>query len=86
MSGVRELSLIFFVTFLSLLKPKACAAKIEFWTGFFFFFKNLSFKVGMSWLAGIGSPEVYLFIDLLKNPSKMPLSIVLVTMGNCESI
>ena len=33
----------------------------------------MSFKIAMSWPAGIGSPEVYLFIDLLKNLSIMQL-------------
>ena len=73
MSRVREVTLIFFVTYLSLLKPKAYAAKIL--DGFF---KNLSFKIGMSWPAGIGSPEVYLCTDLLKNLSIMLLGIFLV--------
>ena len=34
MSRVRVITLIFFVTYLPPLKPKACAAKIEFWMGF----------------------------------------------------
>ena len=55
MSRVRETTLTFFVTYLSPLKPKACAAKFDFWTGFF---KNLSFKIAMSRPAGVGSPEV----------------------------
>ena len=76
MSSVREITLIFFVTYLSPLKPKAYAAKSEFST--FFFFKNLSFKIGMSWPAGVGSPAVYLFIDFWKNPSIIPLGIFLV--------
>ena len=48
--------------------------------GWVFFPKNLSFK--MSWLAGTGSPEVYLFVDLLKNLSIMPLGIFLVWWKN----
>ena len=61
MPCIRETMLTFFVRYL---KPKACAAKIEFWTDFFIY---LSFKRAMSWPMGIGSSEVYLFIDLLKN-------------------
>ena len=68
MSRVREATLTSFVTYLTPLKPKAYAAKID-------FFKNLSFKIAMSWPAGVGSPEVYLFIDLLKNQSIMLLGI-----------
>ena len=35
----------------------------------------------MSWPLGIGSPEVYLFTDFLKNPSIMPLGIFLGFLG-----
>ena len=34
MSRARETTLTFFVTYLSPLKPKACAAKNDFWMGF----------------------------------------------------
>ena len=70
MPCIRKTAPTFFVRYLSPLKPKVFAVKIEFWDGFF---ENLSFKITMSWLAGIGSPEVYLFIDLLKNLSIMLL-------------
>ena len=32
------------------------------------FFKNLSFKIAISWPAAVGSPEVYLLIYLLEKP------------------
>ena len=72
---VKETTLTFFVAYLSPLKPKACTAKIDFWTGSF---ENLSFKIAMSWAMGVESPKVYLSVDLLKTPSIMPLGIFLV--------
>ena len=59
---VRGTTLTFFITYLPLLRPKACAANIDFWIGFYK--KNLSFKIAMSWPAGVGSPQVYCLVDL----------------------
>ena len=45
MSRAKVTTLTFFFTYVSPLKPKACAAKTDFLDGFY---KNLSFKIGMS--------------------------------------
>ena len=64
------------VTYLSPLKQKAYAAKIDFWTGFL---KNLSFKIAISGRAGVGHrPRITIWLTFLKNPSIMPFGIFLV--------
>ena len=37
----------------------------------------MSFKTAISWPAGVGSPEVYLLVDLFENLSIMPLGVFL---------
>ena len=77
MSHARETTLTFFVMYISPLKPKACATKIDFLEGFY---KNLSFKTAMSrWALGVGCHPWFTFwLSFWKNPSMMPLGIFLV--------
>ena len=55
MSRVREITLIFFVTYLPPLKPRLLQPKLN--------FGRVFLKICL--LKCVGSPKVYLFIDLL---------------------
>ena len=64
MSCVRGTTLTFFSTYLSPLKRKACAAKLDFWMGFFF--KKPSFKIAIAGrtVGHWASSQLYLLVNL----------------------
>ena len=74
MSRAREITLTFFFMYLSCLKPKACAAKIDFLNGFY---KNLSFKIAMSRLASCVESRPRFWLPAWKNPCVMLLGTFL---------